>query len=109
MNILNAKHSRPKDGIFIGRPSILGNPYVMHNESERSEVIAQFKTYLIQEICKDNSEIIYALRHLRRDSKLVCFCAPLRCHGHIIEEVWIELAAIGLKTFQEKYSPIYLT
>ena len=109
MEILNKyKVESTKGTIYIGRGSPLGNPFPITKELPRLEAIAKYKVYLIQRILSNNDIILNALRSLKEDSKLLCFCAPAPCHGDVIKEVWEELSSYssfeeGLKAFQEKY------
>ena len=34
------------DGIYIGRPSLLGNPYVIGRDGTRPEVVIQYRRWL---------------------------------------------------------------
>ena len=110
MEILNKyKVESTKGTIYIGRGSPLGNPFPITKELPRLEAIAKYKVYLIQRILSNNDIIINALRSLKEDSRLLCFCAPAPCHGDVIKEVWEELSSYssfeeGLKAFQEKHN-----
>ena len=109
MEILNKyKVESTKGTIYIGRGSPLGNPFPITKELPRLEAIAKYKVYLIQRILSNNDIILNALRSLKEDSRLLCFCTPAPCHGDVIKEVWEELSSYssfeeGLKAFQEKY------
>ena len=110
MEILNKyKVESTKGTIYIGRGSPLGNPFPITKELPRLEAIAKYKVYLIQRILSDNDITINALRSLKEDSKLLCFCKPAPCHGDVIKEIWEEIHSYpsfeeGLKAFQEKHN-----
>ena len=80
--------------IFRGK-SCLGNPYNVYIYG-RDECIERFKNHLYHIIENDtNSEIVNELNRLKKLAiesteenplKLVCFCAPLNCHGNIIRD-----------------------
>ena len=109
MEILNKyKIETTKGTIYIGRGSPLGNPFPITKELPRLEAIAKYKVYLIQRILSGNDITINALRSLKEDSKLLCFCAPAPCHGNVVKNIWMEIHSYpsfeeGLKAFQEKY------
>jgi hypothetical protein len=109
MEILNKyKVESTKGTTYIGRGSPLGNPFPITKELPRLEAIAKYKIYLIQRILSGNDIIINALRSLKEDSRLLCFCAPAPCHGDVIKQIWEEIRSYpsfeeGLKAFQEKY------
>jgi len=69
---------------YIGRGSPWGNPFVMRNKSdkERARVIEEFTRML-----KNDPEAILAARRKLRGKVLVCFCAPLPCHGDVLARV----------------------
>lgn len=75
--------------VRVDRASILGNPYFMHNESERDEVCDRYKTYFYQQF-NGNETFREAVRKLYRIAKhygrleLFCWCAPKRCHAETI-------------------------
>ena len=71
--------------IYIGRPSIFGNPYIIGEDGTREEVIKKFETYFYKRIDED-LEFKSAVIGLR-GKRLGCFCAPDHdCHGRIYVE-----------------------
>lgn len=69
---------------YCGRPSRLGNPYWMSNESQRVIVIDQCNCD--EEWHKEVDEFIKWIdAHNVDDLKLGCFCAPKICHCDIIK------------------------
>lgn len=67
----------PNGAIYIGRPSKWGNPFVIGSDGTREQVIEKYEQYLYL------SGLINQVDELRgRD--LVCYCAPLACHGDIL-------------------------
>lgn len=77
--------------VYIGRPSVLGNPFPMSKESERAQVIEQYRDWLRAQY-KTNPRVRSALESLAARSRagehlaLQCWCAPLPCHGDVIAE-----------------------
>jgi hypothetical protein len=70
----------PPRRVYIGRPSKWGNPFVIGRDGSRDEVIAKYRAWLASQ-----PELLDALDELRgRD--LVCWCAPLACHGDVLVE-----------------------
>lgn len=80
--VLNKKqHFISSEAVYIGRPSIWGNPFQIGRNGTRADVIAMHRAWL-----KSQSRLLRRLPDLRgRD--LVCFCAPLACHGHTL--LWL--------------------
>lgn len=83
---LRGKSTVEKQGsIYIGRPSVWGNPYRIGKDGTRVEVIQKYEGYLLS-----NPELLAALPSLR-GRVLACWCAPqegfkgrLLCHGQIL-------------------------
>lgn len=76
MNRVHNKSARtaPPDAVYIGRGSPYGNPFVSGKHGTRSECIDKFEKYILPKL--DIEPL--------RDKDLVCFCAPLPCHGDSI-------------------------
>lgn len=78
-------------GVYIGRPSVLGNPFAIGRHGTRDEVIAKYRTWLWQSMSHGSpelQEIDRLAEKLITDGglTLVCWCAPLKCHGDIIAD-----------------------
>jgi hypothetical protein len=91
VNIKTFDSSRIDGEVFnIMRPSILGNPFKMEDESDREIVVRSFYHYLRKEFTK-KEEVFNELKRLTeivksgKDLFLVCCCAPKSCHGDIIK------------------------
>ena len=102
INIHNKRVSNPIDGIYIGRPSVLGNPFshlkgtlADYYVSSRDEAVDKYDTWLRSEL-KTNKVVIKEMRKLYKkfvDSghlNLVCWCYPARCHGDVIKKLILE-------------------
>ena len=95
-NKLKEEHS--KNTFYIGRPTILGNPYTHIKDKktlakfitkDRDEAIDNYASYF-DVMYSGNIEFkkkideIYNLFKSGEDVYLECYCKPLRCHGDII-------------------------
>lgn len=77
--------------IYIGRPSILSNPFPITKDCTRSECINKFRVYLKTEIV-NRTKVYKELRKIQmleeknpdKIIRLLCFCKPLPCHGDIL-------------------------
>ena len=92
--IVNKKHFKREgeDVVYIGRPSIYGNPFVvdvLHGMS-REQSIRMNKGYFNRRLLTDQEFQLAVMRILHKarvhDVYLVCWCAPLDCHGRVIKE-----------------------
>jgi hypothetical protein len=80
VKVLNKKIS--SDGVYIGRPSKWGNPFAIGRDGSRSDVVQKFKQYL-----DENPALKEAAKKELKGKNLVCFCAPLSCHGDILLQI----------------------
>lgn len=76
--VLSRRWGDSKRAVYIGRGSKWGNPFVIGRHGDRAAVVAKHEAWL-----RGQHELLRALPALRgRD--LVCFCAPLACHGDLL-------------------------
>lgn len=69
--------------VFIGRPTIFGNPFKIGKDGTRAEVIAKYRTRFYNMILdSDFRQSVSALK----GKTLGCFCSPQPCHGDVIVE-----------------------
>jgi hypothetical protein len=68
--------------VYIGRPSVYGNPFVIGRDGDRKEVISKYKAYFDEMIEKAP---VFKRDILKlRGKRIACFCSPLACHGDVI-------------------------
>lgn len=79
MPVFNKYKNPPSNSIYIGRGSKWGNPFVIGKDGDRNAVCDKHKQYLWKQINSEKIDLV-ELASLH-DKNLVCFCAPLRCHG----------------------------
>jgi Domain of unknown function (DUF4326) len=65
-----------------GQP-FLGNPFKIHRDGNRTQVLAKYKSYLWQRLQQDPNLRDW-LHNLPENAILFCHCAPLPCHADII-------------------------
>lgn len=98
ITIVNRKTYRG-EGVYIGRPSLLGNPYRIGEDGDRDEVIAKYRTWLWQQI-RQRGAVYHELLRLAEivrngDLYLICWCKQIDrevgCHGDILKSAitWI--------------------
>lgn len=79
------------EGVYVGRPSALGNPYSAASVG-RSTAIEQYRDWLRDKIAARDRPVCEALDRLlqhalaQRKLILVCWCAPLACHAEVIAD-----------------------
>lgn len=98
IKVINIHHNKEEKGEYIGRPSVLGNPYshlektkAKFKTKSREEAIDKYKEWITEQI-KTNQVVRYELNRLYLIAKsgeliLKCFCSPLPCHGDVIKNL----------------------
>jgi hypothetical protein len=87
-----ARKGRGLEGVYVGRPTPLGNPFRLEREDQREEVVRRYAFWLEEKLHQGNREVARALEELYQKLKrqgaltLLCFCAPRRCHAEVIAE-----------------------
>ena len=66
------------DGVYIGPGTKWGNPYRIGPDGDRDRVLALYKQRLW------NDKVLMGQLHELRGKKLMCHCAPKRCHGDVL-------------------------
>jgi hypothetical protein len=82
--------------VYIGRPSALGNPFVIDTDGNRDEVIQKYRQWLLtgnnfgnKLATEDKRRTVLSMLHELHGKVLGCYCAPEACHGDVL----LELAA----------------
>lgn len=91
-------------GLYIGRPSLLGNPYSHLDKSiaeyrceTREESIEKYLEWMRKQYVS-NRKIKQFLVDLAKKHKLgeeivlVCWCKPLPCHGDVLKTIIEKIA-----------------
>lgn len=85
MTILNKHRSGvPAGAVYIGRGTMWGNPFVIGKDGDRNEVCEKHTAHLKSQI--RNNEVSLQQLAALHGKDLVCFCAPLRCHGETLQK-----------------------
>lgn len=67
--------------IYIGRPSMWGNPFEIGKDGTREEVITKYRNWIL--LMPNLLLQVYKL-----DGKILgCWCAPQACHGDVLLEL----------------------
>lgn len=97
--VINRTTERPRlpfTGVYVGRPSILGNPFVPATEAQRPLVIDRYEEWLRYRMQTDNQvsrelkRLVAAVRS-GHSLALECYCAPKKCHADVIKKVIEEI------------------
>ena len=81
MKVLNRRTAGAEIGaVYIGRPTKWGNPFLIGRDGTREQVIEKFRTYAKHRFSAADVEEL-------RGKDLICWCAPLACHGDVLLRV----------------------
>lgn len=80
MPVVNCKTS-PFD-VYIGRGSRYGNPFAIQQSGGRDAAIELFTKWV-----KHQPELLRLIRSELGGQRLGCHCAPLACHGDVLEKI----------------------
>ena len=104
--VANARTYRG-DGIYVGRrhprfkASPLANPYRVGTGMSRTLAATLYEKWLDDQMKSDTParrEIMRLVELYKRNGAmtLICWCAPLMCHGHYVAEVMGQLSRDGV-------------
>lgn len=115
--VVNIKDNKKvlTEGHYIGRynkfynllASNLANPFKLEDEGDRLNVIYNYREWLWHKIKKRDKFVCKELQFLADKVKkgevikLVCWCSPFFCHGHIIKNCLIWMITNNIQ-FSEK-------
>src|SRR5262249_50738180 len=94
------KHHGASAGVYVGRPTLFGNPYRVQRDA-RAQAVEQYRDWLRRQWPNDG-QIKKALLELARtyterdELTLICWCAPQRCHAEVIREAVLGIVQHGL-------------
>ena len=72
-------------GVYIGRPSLLGNPFNV-DKYDRDACIKKYHDKLKKHIAERDKTFDYLVKLSKiEDLVLICWCKPLSCHGDVIK------------------------
>lgn len=64
--------------LYIGRPSIWGNPFIIGRDGDRAEVIQRYEQWIVTQ------PRLMEQVHQLHGKVLGCWCSPLACHGKVL-------------------------
>jgi len=64
--------------VYIGRPSMWGNPFRIGRDGSREEVIKKYETWI-----RTQTHLMKRLPTLE-GQRLGCWCKPFPCHGDVL-------------------------
>jgi hypothetical protein len=77
--VVHCKHEHYD--IYIARPSIWGNPFIIGRDGTREQVIEKYREYA------RNNPLIQSELDALEGKVLGCWCKPSACHGDVLVEL----------------------
>ena len=68
--------------VYVGRPSPYGNPFALVKDSNRDEVIAKYRAWLLGQ-----PDLVARVKVELRGKVLACWCTPKSCHADVLMEI----------------------
>lgn len=94
-----ANRRKTAEGEYVGRPSVLGNPFSHQKDTlaefqvaTREDAIACYEEWLRGRLEEKDPFVCGEMNRLyriakRRDLTLLCWCAPSPCHADVIRKI----------------------
>jgi hypothetical protein len=79
--IVHCKSGKPYD-VYIGRPTVWGNCFVIGRDGSRADVVSKYRAWL-----EARPALIAKAKAELGGKVLACWCSPLACHGDVLAEV----------------------
>jgi hypothetical protein len=104
--VINIKDPIPQSywSIEVMRSNVLGNPYVLKDESQRDSCIEKYGQYLWNEMQNPKSTVLKTLKraaHTANNIAIVCDCAPKHCDGDVVKSAILWLRKHPKHMFQK--------
>ena len=98
--VWNKRHGAAPSGfspVYVGRPSVLGNPFRVSAALPQDKVAAAYKPYLDRQLASGGevkAEIAHLATRVRAGERIaiICWCSPLACHGDHARSAVLEQA-----------------
>lgn len=65
--------------VYIGRPTVYGNPFIIGRDGTRKQCIKKFRRFAWK-----TKRVRDAIAALPKNAILGCHCSPKPCHGDVI-------------------------
>lgn len=89
IRVVNRRVEPEAIGVYVGRPSVWGNPFVSGRDGTREEVIEKYRKWI-----EGRPHLVQKLEKLN-PAALICWCAPLPCHADVLVELLEERRLLG--------------
>ena len=80
--VVNKRDHVPFD-VYVGRPSVYGNPFVIGKDGTRDEVIDKYRAHILSA----PKVLVPHIKATLKGKVLACWCAPKSCHADVLAEI----------------------
>ncbi len=81
--VINKKREGWVDGaVYVGRPSIYGNPFGISKYRSREQVIELYRRHVLS-----LPNLLATIKQELRGKDLMCSCAPKPCHADVLLQI----------------------
>jgi hypothetical protein len=80
----------PADAVYIGRPTYWGNPFTHISTGTQAQFIVKSRDEAVkayEEWIRAQPEMCARAKHELKGKSLICWCAPLKCHGDVLMKI----------------------
>ena len=97
VHVVNRKTYTGKDAIYVGRPSVLGNPFTVRQHGE-GVCIEKYKDWLNIQWMTGNQVVKAEINRLtdmlieQGSLTLMCWCHPKPCHADVLAKALLNRA-----------------
>ena len=74
----------PDDALYVGRPTIFGNPFIVGRDGQQGECVELFREWIMRD---EQEELRTQARKLLANRDLVCWCTPFPCHADVLLKI----------------------
>jgi hypothetical protein len=68
--------------VYIGRPTLWGNPFVIGKDGTRADVVRKYRAWI-----ESRPDMIAKAKAELCGKVLACWCSPHACHGDVLAEI----------------------
>ena len=80
--VFNKRSTVPAGSVYVGRPTVWGNPFTIGPDGTRTEVVIKYDAWI-----RNQPDLIERIRTELKGKDLVCWCSPAICHADTLLEI----------------------
>lgn len=75
------------DDVYVGRPSIWGNPWIVTDERDRARMIQYYEDWILGKVMCNGRRAPFTIDDIKtrlKGKRLFCWCHPRPCHADVL-------------------------